>query len=185
MSDPKNEFKQALNEFVFKRQTISIFPALIKSVNESDLTCDVEDSNELELFDVRLRATIDGTDDGFVLIPAVGSWVLIGNIGNSPGEYAVIASSEISHAACKIGQSTWLIDPNTITAQRGLTAIKVESDGVMIERNSVSLKTAIDSLIDQIKLITVTCAAPGSPSTPPINLAAFDAIKAQIDGILK
>lgn len=184
MSDPKHELQQALNEFVFRRQTIAVFPAQVKSVNETDLTCDVEDS-ELEIYDVRLRATVDGADDGFVLLPAVGSWVLVGNIGNSPGEYAVILASEITKAAFKVGQSTWLIDEDTVTAQRGFTAVKVESDGVRIERNSVSLKTAIDSLIDQIKLITVTCAAPGAPSTPPLNFAAFDAIKIQIDSILK
>jgi len=185
MSDPKQELQSALNLFVANRQTVTVFPAQVKSVNESDLTCDVESSDELEIFDVRLRATVDGNDDGFVLIPTVGSWVLLGNIGNSQGEYAVLATSETTKAAFKVGQSTWFIDADKIAAQRGQTAVKVESDGVRIERNSVSLKTAIDSLIDQIKLITVTCAAPGSPSTPPLNLAAFDAIKTQIDSILK
>lgn len=185
MSDPKHELQKALHEFVWSRQTVTVFPAKVKSVNESDLTCDVEGTDDLELYDVRLRATLDGNDDGFVLIPALGSWVLVANIGNSQGDYALLATSETTQAAFKIGQSTWLIDGDTITAQRGLTAVKVESDGVRIERNSVSLKTAIDALIDQIKLITVTCAAPGAPSTPPLNFAAFDAIKIQIDNILK
>lgn len=185
MSDPKEEIQSALSAFVYKRQTITVFPAQVKSVDITGLTCDVVGSDEIEYYDVRLRAALDGNDEGFVLIPAIDSWVLVGNIGNSRDEYVVLATSNTDKAGFKIGQSTWLIDSDTITAQRGQTAVKVESDGVKIERNSVSLKTAIDSLIDQIKLITVTCAAPGSPSSPPINLAAFDAIKAQIDGILK
>jgi hypothetical protein len=185
MSDPKEEFQSSLHRFVQNRQTVTIFPAQVKSVNESVLTCDVEDSDELEIFDVRLRATVDGSDDGFVLVPAVGSWVLIGNIGNSPGEYAVLVASEITKAAFKTGQSTWFVDAGKITAQRGLTVVSVENDGVLIERNAINLKTQIGLLIEQIKLITVTCAAPGAPSTPPINFAAFDAIKIQIDQILK
>lgn len=185
MSDPKEELKNAMHRFVQNRQTVTVFPAQVRSVNESDLTCDVEGPDELELYDVRLRATVDGNDDGFVLVPDIGSWVLVANIGNSQGDYSVLATSETTKAAFKIGQSTWLIDSDTITAQRGQTAVKVENDGISIERNAQSLKAALDALIEQIKVITVTCAAPGAPSSPPLNLAAFDVIKAQIGQILK
>lgn len=185
MSDPKEELVSAFDRFVRRRSTVTVFPAKVKAVNESLLTCDVEDTDDIELFQVRLRATVDGNEDGFVAIPAVSSWVLVGNIGNSQGEYAVLATSETTRIGFKVGQSSWLIDSGEITAQRGQTAVKVESDGISIERNTVSLKVLLDALIDQVKLITVTCAAPGSPSTPPLNIAAFDTIKTQIGQILK
>lgn len=85
----------------------------------------------------------------------------------------------------KIDSLSWSLDADAFKASKGLTKLQVESDGVLIERNAQTLKAAIDALIDQVKLITVTCAAPGSPSTPPLNLAAFDVVKAQIDSILK
>lgn len=44
------------------------------------------------------------------------------------------------------------------------------------------MNTEINAMIDAIGLITVTCAAPGSPSGPIINAASFTAIKPVFDG---
>ena len=46
------------------------------------------------------------------------------------------------------------------------------------------LKTTLENLIDTINAITVTCSAPGSPSSIPINAAAFTLIKANLSTIL-
>ena len=46
--------------------------------------------------------------------------------------------------------------------------------------------TLIERMLDvltQVKLITVTCAAPSSPSGVPLNAAAFIALEAQITTI--
>ena len=102
MSDTKEEVQIALGAFVSKRQTVTVFPAQIKSVDATGLTCDVIGSDDIEYYEVRLRATVDGNDDGFVLIPAVDSWVLIGNIGNSSDEYVVLATSNTDKASFKI-----------------------------------------------------------------------------------
>ncbi len=169
MADVANEINNALSTFIGRKQTVTVFPAKVTSVDEAKLTCDAVDSEDIEHFDIRLRATVDGSDEGFVLIPEVGSWVLLANIGNSASEFAVIGTSAVTKVMCKVGQ----------------TVVGIENDGVLIERNAQSLKAMLDALIDQIKLITVTCAAPGSPSTPPLNLAAFDVIKTQVAQILK
>ena len=69
------------------------------------------------------------------------------------------------------------------------TIIKV-SKKVTIQNESKNLNTVLQDLISklealstQISAITVTCAAPGNPSSPPINKPAIDAIKTQITQI--
>ena len=47
-----------------------------------------------------------------------------------------------------------------------------------------TLKTTLESLIDAITTLTVTCAAPGNPSSKPINAAVFTAIKNNLSTIL-
>lgn len=47
-----------------------------------------------------------------------------------------------------------------------------------------SLIALIETLCDQILALTVICAAPASPSSPPVNAVAFTLIKAQL-AILK
>jgi hypothetical protein len=169
MADNTNEALKALKRFVNDQHTVTVLAASVVSVDEDALTCDVSDGEDTELYDVRLRAAIDGSDQGPVMIPAVGSPVLIGNIGNSPNSYFVISYTAVSKVAFLIGTSK----------------IEMAADGIAIERNAQSLKDALNSLLDAIKTITVTCASPGTPSTVPINVAAFDAVKTQINQILK
>ena len=169
MADTRHDLHQALNEFVRRRQTLTTFLAQVTAVNETDLTCDVKDDQGIEIYDVRMRATVDGSDDGAVLIPSVDSWVVVASIGNSESEYVVIATSSLSKVLYLVGT----------------TRLEMTTAGVLIERNNQTLRAALDALVDAIKLITVTCAAPGAPSTIPINAAAFDAVKAQIAQILK
>ncbi len=46
-----------------------------------------------------------------------------------------------------------------------------------------NLCTKLETLCDTIKAITVTCALPGSPSSVPINAAAFTTAKSDIAAI--
>jgi len=47
-----------------------------------------------------------------------------------------------------------------------------------------TLKGIVSDLCDALGRLTVTCASQGSPSTPPVNLSEFTAIKAKLDTIL-
>ena len=47
-----------------------------------------------------------------------------------------------------------------------------------------TLKTILSSMLDGIVALTVTCTAPSSPSSPPINAAVFTALKNQLSTIL-
>lgn len=65
----------------------------------------------------------------------------------------------------------------------GQTVIKSSQLGVEITRGGESLNLILNDILTQIQAMTVTCSAPGSPSSPPINLAAFAAIAARLPNL--
>lgn len=67
------------------------------------------------------------------------------------------------------------------------TGIEVKASKVNLYNSSDSLGLLLKDLIDNVKdlvtataAITVTCSAPGNPSSPPINAAAINAVTAQL-----
>lgn len=169
MADVAEELKAALHTFVQKRQVVAVIPAKVLSVDTNGMTCNVEDSEGIEIFDVRLRSALNGDQDGFVLIPEVDSSVLIANIGASPNEFFVVSFSAVSKVTAWVDQ----------------TKFDLDATGILLQRSEQTLKTILNSLIDQIKLITVNVTAVGSPTGPPINAAAFDVIKNNIANLLR
>lgn len=70
-----------------------------------------------------------------------------------------------------------------LTATVGTTTFKASQTGFEISRGGESIKTLLNDLLTEITLLTVTCASPGSPSTPPVNLANFTAIIARLSNL--
>lgn len=60
------------------------------------------------------------------------------------------------------------------------TEITVKPTGFAMTKGGESLRQMISDLLDQLVLETHTSAAPGSPTSPPLNLAAYQAIKTRI-----
>jgi len=181
--DTKEEFSRALKELLRSRKTISIWAGKVTSVDESEGTCVVEDNEELEHFDVRLRATVDNSKKGVLLYPKVGSYVLVGDIGSSKSDYCVIQYSEIDKAYVELPECTVV---------SGQVKLNIDSSGVEISNGGTNLKSELDSLVNQlnslitqIQAITVPCTGPGNPSGIPINAAAFQTISTQIGQVLK
>jgi hypothetical protein len=75
---------------------IQVEIATVKSVSETELTCEIETADGTEIPDVRLKASVDEeVVDGIVQIPVVGSSVLVGLIGNDDGTRFVLAFSNV------------------------------------------------------------------------------------------
>ncbi len=184
MADAKEELRNALHRFVGNRQTIAIQPATVKSVDEMSQTCDVEDADGIEIYDVRLRAAATFSDEGFLVVPEIDSAVLIGNIGNSPGEFVVLSVCKVKKVLAQTAGCAWRLDEEGVTVEHGTTTFNVNQNGVQIERGGQSLNSVLGDLITQLKLLTVTCAFAGSPSSPPLNAAAFEAVKTNLNLIL-
>ena len=66
----------------------------------------------------------------------------------------------------------------TITV--GASEMEISPTGFAVTKGGESLRTMISDLIDQLVLETHTVTAVGAPTGPPINLAAYQAIKARI-----
>lgn len=69
---------------------------------------------------------------------------------------------------------------STLTAQSGTTSVVIKPTGVAITKAGESLRQILIDLITQMELETHLSAAPGSPTSPPVNVAAMTAIKARV-----
>lgn len=90
MSESAAKLKAALKQMLDKGD--EVFAAVVQSVNEDDCTCVVL-ADEMEIADVRLRATING-NNGFIIFPAVESTVLVQRLGEKE-EFFITMFSEI------------------------------------------------------------------------------------------
>jgi hypothetical protein len=80
----------------------------------------------------------------------------------------------------KNGKAVCITKNNVAIGALGSTQQK----GIKGETLRDTLKSILDnqkSMCDLVVALTVTCATPGSPSTVPVNAAAFTALKAQFD----
>lgn len=168
MADIKDDVTRELRKLMDSRVTVTIIPATVNAVDESALTCDVTDADGNEIYDVRLRAAIDGSIQGHVIIPQTGSTVLVANIGNSPNEHFIAGFSGVKKLIVQIDS----------------TRFQVDTSGILLQRGEMTLKQALNMLIDQIVAITVPVTTAPGTSGPPVNAAAITAIKNTIDTVL-
>lgn len=67
----------------------------------------------------------------------------------------------------------------------GTTKIAVGEDKIEISNTMDSLNTLLQDLCAQLRVLTVVCATPGSPSSVPANAAAIAAIATRIGQLLE
>lgn len=112
MTKSEEELLRKLREL--SKQVITIEPATVKSVNESELSCVVELLDDTEIPDVRLKSAIDGITDGLVQIPSVDSKVLVATIGDNIGNRFVLAFGEVEKVFFFGGSNGGLINIQTL-----------------------------------------------------------------------
>lgn len=71
-----------------------------------------------------------------------------------------------------------------VSKDSGFVSMLSDVEKFSLETQNESLKKILSDLLDAIAQLTVTCAAPGSPSAPPVNMAAFTQIKTRLDNLL-
>jgi hypothetical protein len=113
--------------------------AQVKSVNEDEMTCDLyDDESELDFYDVRLRPVIDGKEF-LTIIPKVDSWVLAVRLEDSD-DWQAIAFGEVDKWRLKIGEAV----------------IEQDATGLLIQRQSDTLKQVLQLMIQAVQVIVVT-----------------------------
>jgi len=83
------------------------------------------------------------------------------------------------------GKAIAAYDTTRGVLRNGETVVGVGESLVKIANATTTLNTLLQDLLTEIQAITVTCAAPASPSGPPLNAAAIAAIAAQIGDLLE
>jgi len=142
--------------------------AKVISVDESKYLAEVEPVNGMANFiDVRIQAIQEG-NNGVFIVPEVNSIVMINVINN---ELAVIGQTS------EVKELKYINGIEIIANNKGLFVGSSSSD---LKSDLEALISNVEALHDAISKLTVTCSAPGSPSTPPINVAEFVANKAKL-----
>ncbi|MCE7990443.1 MAG: hypothetical protein HEP71_00630 [Roseivirga sp.] len=94
-----------------------VFPAEVKEVDRSTLSCTILPQDGVEMFDVRLKAGVENVTEGLVEIPAINSSVLVVLIGNSPENAFVAKCSRVEEVLFYGGENGGLIKVSELVSQ--------------------------------------------------------------------
>lgn len=146
---------------------VQVSVAKVDSVNKSDSTCDLVIEGRPDRPETRLRAVIDNSLTGVIVLPKKGSYVLAGIVENRPESSFVCGYSEVDEVYVNIPQSEFRINKN----------------GFLVKRSSNTLAGLVSELLDAITKLTVTTGT--GPSGTPINTADFITLKQKFSQLLK
>ena len=163
--DKAEQIRQGIKNLVRPNisSTIATILGKVESVDEDEMTCVITDDTN-EISDVRLRPVING-NESMTLFPKVGGWALIVKIEEEE-DWMLVGADEIDKIRIKVGTSEFEI-----------------KDGFLVKRGTETLKKIFDDLFDAIEQLTVNTNV--GPSSVPINVATFAAIKVRVDQLLK
>jgi hypothetical protein len=150
---------------------VAVLPLINAEVTEvTGESCTVK-YGELELTEVRLKATINGNGDKLLMLPKVGSMVLIGSLTGDLKSLAVLRVNELEKLEYE---------------QNGLKIGVDSTDGKLsIQNNSINLKDVFQGLTDLLKQFKVT--TPSGPSTAilPDTMQAVMKFETDFKNLLK
>lgn len=173
------ELREAIRTLSQNYDEVYSIVAKVKAVDKSKRTCTVEPLNgDAALFGVRLQSE-ESSDKGLVVFPKVGSSVIVTFLNRETGH--VTAFSEWDNTEFVLGQ----------------LKVKVDTEGVHLERNGGDLRKIIDAIVENsektfdflLKLKVVTPSGVGTLS-PDIAVqvttekAKLSALKNQIKQLL-
>jgi hypothetical protein len=128
---------------------------------------------------VMMTSVTNGTD-GLIMVPKEECDVVIGCI-DGPGQWVVLAASELTKMTVKTEQASFIIEPNGISFANGESQVDI---GELIKMSTAgeSLHTLLSDLITAITLITVS--TPSGPSSIPANVATFNSLLTRLNNLL-
>ncbi len=112
-----------------------VWVAKVVEVDETQQCCNVERPDGMLIYDVRLRAALDNGIDGLLIIPTVGSQVVITPIGKSKIYYISMFSS-IKEVIYQNGQNGGLIKIEELKSQ--LNKVSKRIDDIISALNQAS-----------------------------------------------
>ncbi len=163
----EERIRQGMIDMAGRHGPAQIVTGTIKDVDETEETCTVTTVDDQEIVEVRLRATINTSEKkAWVLVPAVDSEVLIGNIENG-SEWCVLMVSEVSKIRSEVTN----------------VVLEIDGEKVQLSNDQESLSTLISDLITAIRqMVFIT---PNGSTTQLVNDFAFQALQTRFKNLLK
>ncbi len=87
--------KETIQLLVKDLINIQVQAGKVLCVDEKTMTCDIAIEGEPDRLDVRLTSVIDSSEKGILVVPVVGSYVLLGLIDNKEESAFVFRFSEV------------------------------------------------------------------------------------------
>lgn len=143
--------------------------ALVKSVDLQNATCVLEDEDGLEIFDVRLRPVINGSES-ILIVPKINTYVLAMRIEDQD-EWFVVGYDEITLFSLKAKNSV----------------LEISESGFLLKKENETLKKIMVDLVKAIKnlkFVVTTPAGPGNTTTI-VNLTEILNVEQRIETFLK
>lgn len=91
---------ELIRHIVLSNIPIQVVVGKVTEINENEATCTVAIQGEPTRYDVQLRSVVSD-NNGFVIIPELNSYILLGIINNNPVHSFVIAYSNIQKVLIK------------------------------------------------------------------------------------
>lgn len=176
----------------------TVFYGEVSAVDEEARTCTVV-MEDIPYENVLLYAVENTELKGQVLIPRIGSTVLVERIAND--RYFVAMFSEVEKVLLTIREktkaeiseenisiqagdkTTVTVDAENCLLQVGESMVKATEKGLTFVKGGAGLKKTLEKLIDAITKLTVTTGV--GPSGVPINAADFIKIKQGLNDYLE
>ena len=163
--DATRELQDALGQFIDKRTPSVLTYGKVKSYDSSTETVVVTDLiTDLDTFDVGLKSVQESDTEGVVIVPKIGSMVIIGALAD--GRFTILRYSKVEKIKGKIG--TVVFD--------------ISADGVQIERGTESLKTVLSDFMQEA---FVSSSAIQAVLGIPTNTGQYTLLKNRLNQILK
>lgn len=151
------ELKDLVNQII--RTADASFNAKVTEVDRESMSCTLE-VDGIEKFDVRLQAVIDRQKNMFLLVPIVGSSVLVLMINGDPKNLAVVSTSEVEEVCAIIGESQFAITTEGILIAKGdenlatiLTDLVAEVQKIIVVQGTSPNKVALSKISERFKQV--------------------------------
>lgn len=131
---------------------VQVFSATVIDYDAATATLDVKDAYDTEFYNVRLKASINDSSFKYILVPTVGSTVLVGLIGNSDNALYMVMASELSTVYINVSGTQFQIDENGVFINEGANGPVLISQSLIDDLNAVkqdinSLKTVFNAWV--------------------------------------
>jgi hypothetical protein len=154
------KLREDLKEFC--KAPIQVSPAKVIAVDQANYTVDVTFPTGFELPEVRLKTSVDGNKNGFVLIPEVGTNVLVSLIGNIKDECFVVSFDKIAKVLF-VGNDKMVVSfdaEGNVIFNEGMLGGIVKIEQLISRLNAIEQK--VNDLILACKSQVVTLAPAGT-----------------------